>query len=54
MSTSTQDKEFLKCVIGDVLLEAAIGWIGKNMDPPDVFGHTALKAWAEENGYKEK
>ena len=35
----------------DQLLETAIEWIRKNMEPEDVFSETDLQSWAENNGY---
>jgi hypothetical protein len=35
-------------------LEAAIYWVGNNLNPEEVFADKALQQWAEENGYKKE
>jgi len=53
MSTSaSQDRNFIDSIIGSDLLENAIDWIGKNMEPADVFSESELQSWAENNGYE--
>ena len=52
MSTNyTQDADFIKHVISNSLLEDAISWIAKNMNPADVFSQKQLDEWAEDEGY---
>ncbi len=54
MSTSVhQDKEFLTAVLPNSLLESAIDWIGKNMNPGDVFAEADLRQWARDSGFVE-
>lgn len=52
-TTTRQDADFIGAVINDSLLEAAIEWIGSNMDPEDVFSKNDLGYWATDNGYIE-
>lgn len=33
------------------LLDAAMQWIGANMDPDEVFDNDKLQDWAESNGF---
>ena len=51
MTTPKQDKEFVETVISTTLLEDAIEWISRNMNPEDVFKENDLETWAESNGY---
>lgn len=57
MSTAAQDREFKKAIVmdklPDSLLEEAIAWIAKNLQPDDVFADHELGLWAEENGYEK-
>ena len=53
MSTARQDTDFATEMSGLVTatvdsgaLESAIDWIGKNIDPEDVFGEKQLLEWA--------
>ena len=39
---------------GIKFLDDIIDWIGKNLDPEDVFREKLLKEWAESNGYIER
>lgn len=49
MSSSTaQDHHFGSCFLDDILI-----WVGKEMDPEDVFTDRRLRAWALENGFVE-
>jgi hypothetical protein len=50
-TSSAQDREFIDKVIGAELLENAIDWIAKNMDPEDVFPDSKLEFWAIHNGF---
>lgn len=55
MNTSfKQDADFLNEVIGTGILESAIEWISKNMNPDDVFSEIDLCDWAEDNNYIHK
>lgn len=59
MTTYNQDRDFKKAVVidnlPDSLLQDAIDWVGKNMDPEDVFSEHDLTTWAESMGFvKEK
>lgn len=49
-TTSKQDRNFLDEVVGSAILERAIEWIRKNMEPEDVFGTEVLQEWAENAG----
>ena len=53
MTTGKQDRDFIAEVINDTLLETAIDWIKRNMEPGDVFDTLQLSSWAESNGYVE-
>ena len=49
-TTSRQDRDFLDSVISSSLLEDALFWIEKNMEPADVFSEKVLEAWAVRHG----
>jgi len=49
-TTSRQDRDFLDSVISSSLLEDALFWIEKNMEPADVFSEKVLEAWAVGHG----
>lgn len=55
MSTSArQDREFKEIIsaeLPDGLLQVAIDYIERNLEPDDVFGKKDLENWAESNGY---
>ena len=58
MPSGTQDKNFASEMEGHInysishsALDDAIDWIGKELDPDDVFDTKKLEAWAENNGY---
>jgi hypothetical protein len=53
-TTAAQDREFLRAVISSSLLEEAMAWIAKNMEPEDVFDRKTLENWAIDNGYSEE
>ena len=53
MTTAKQNQAFIDSITNSRMLEDAISWISKNMEPQDVFSITDLKAWAEDNGYIE-
>ncbi len=47
-----QDEDFKKSIFSsNDFLEESIKWIGKNMNPDDVFDDEKLKNWAEENDF---
>jgi hypothetical protein len=48
-TTPTQDRGFLNDVIGIEILEKAVDWIGKNMEPEDVFSESPLKEYVRIN-----
>lgn len=50
-TTVMQDRHFLDNVVGTDLLEKSMDWIGRNLNPDDVFQDQALETWAESNGY---
>ena len=52
-TTTKQDQNFKDEVISSKLLEDAIAWIAKNMEPEDVFSESQLKEWAASNGFTE-
>lgn len=54
MTTSKQDEQFIKDILPDTLLELAIAWINKNMEPEDVFGWSQLESWARNSGFVEE
>jgi len=61
MPTANQDREFKEMIIEEVdfnvpnsILDYAIEWIGKNLDPEDVFDTKDLEMWAESSGYKKE
>lgn len=56
MPTAIQDQDFADEMHGyakiqKAALDHAIEWMGKNLDPDDVFDEKDLIAWAESNGY---
>jgi hypothetical protein len=56
MPSSAQDQEFASQMESHVTvsknaLDEATEWIGKNLNPDDVFSDKALANWAESNGY---
>jgi hypothetical protein len=56
MSTSYNDdanfRDFIRSLlVPDAILEEAIEWIKKNLDPEDVFDKSDLEIWAETNDY---
>lgn len=54
MTTVRQDRDFKSIVqdlIPDGLLQVAIDFIQRNLEPDDVFDEKELKNWAENNGY---
>ena len=53
MTTSKQDDDFLANVIGSGLLDSAIDWIQKNLQPEEGFDDAALDVWADNQGYKK-
>lgn len=54
MSTTRQDQEFIKALSVDNWLEIAVDWIGRNLDPEEVFSTRQLNDWAETNDYKKE
>lgn len=47
-----QDQQFTETLFdGNNFLQVAIEWIGKNMNPDDVFDEKDLSNWAEENDF---
>lgn len=57
MATARQDADFKKEVImdqlPDSLLDDAVDFIGKTLNPEDVFSAADLKKWAEAQGPDE-
>ena len=49
----SENKAFLSAVINDLLLDEAVDWIQKNLEPEDVFTDKQLASWAVNNGYAE-
>ena len=65
MTTDKQDKAFAGAISETItsilcggeygiLLESAIEWIQRNLQPEDVFSTKELTAWARESGYVER
>lgn len=61
MASYTQDQSFRDTVKEDVtaeiivstsILDTAISWISKNLNPQEVFDENELAEWATNNGYK--
>ena len=48
-TTAKQDRNFLDEVIGSGVLEAAVEWIAKNMEPEDVFSQQQIRTSAQQN-----
>lgn len=50
-----QDKAFKDAIAQDILIEdaldVAVGWIGDNMEPEEVFDDSKLSTWAYNNGF---
>jgi len=40
--------------LSNTALDAAVEFIGDNLDPDDVFTDNQLKAWAERNGFTKE
>lgn len=53
MTTRKQDDDFIFDVIGSSLLDSAISWIQKNLEPEEVFTDVELGVWADNQGYKK-
>lgn len=51
MTTLREDEDFIAKIIPISFLESAMVWIGKNMEPEDVFSEKSLDMWADNNGY---
>lgn len=51
MASDKSNKNFTADIVGGELLDSAIEWISKNMEPEDVFNTSKLKAWAFAEGY---
>lgn len=56
MPSKRQDEDFAEEMLSHVQvknssLDSAIDWIGKNLEPEDVFADKSLERWAESNGY---
>ena len=49
--TKARNIDFAEDMISGWLLDDAAKWIGKNLNPGDVFEKDDLEEWAEENGY---
>ena len=54
MTTRQQDNDFLGDVIGSGLLDTAIEWIRKNLEPEEVFDDSDLDKWASNQGYTKE
>ena len=55
MAGCKENKDFAESILVQYPLDDAIDWIGRNMNPGDVFDDDTLKTWAEDwasdNGY---
>lgn len=51
MTTAQNDRDFIAATISASLLDDAIAWINKNLEPEDVFNKHQLEIWAEQAGY---
>ena len=61
MANTRQEQEFKDIVIDAIdfsvsngILNSAIDYIQRNLDPDDVFSDKDLETWAENNGYKKE
>lgn len=54
MPTAREDHDFKEALIPNSLLDDAIAWIAKNLNPEEVFDEKVLGEWATENGYISK
>ena len=58
MISSRQESDFNDEVVHpnilNNMLQDAIEWIKKNLDPEDVFSTTDLEKWAESEGYSKQ
>ena len=54
MTTAQQDRDFIGYIINSSLLEEAVEWIAKNLNPDDVFAFSKLADWASDNGFMEE
>jgi len=53
-TNSRQNRDFKDIIVSempDSILETAIDWISRNMNPADVFSKSELSDWADDNGY---
>lgn len=53
MPTPDENTSFIANNIGNILDEA-VEWVSKNMDPDDVFTQAQLEEWAKHNGFIEE
>jgi hypothetical protein len=56
MVTYKQESSFRDEIASEIprsILETAIEWIKKNMEPDDVFDKRELEDWARSNGFTE-
>jgi hypothetical protein len=53
MAGYKQNKDFAETILPQYLLDEAIDWINKNMEPEDVFSDEQLKLWALNSGFTE-
>lgn len=59
MPTTSQDRAFAQELDGleftvsvpTAALDYAVDWIGRNLEPEDIFSEKQLSNWAEANGY---
>lgn len=50
-TSARQDREFIETLINSRLLEEAIEWISRNLEPEQVFSTEDLEKWARESGF---
>lgn len=53
MTTGKQDRDFINEMMASDLLERAIEWIQRNLNPEEVFKDHDLRTWARDNGFIE-
>lgn len=53
MPTTSEDRKFKEVLVPDTLLDDAIDWIAKNLEPVAVFSVDQPTRWAEANGFQK-
>lgn len=54
MTTKSEYSDFIETVIPQSLLDDAVGWIARYLEPEEVFSELKLEKWAEASGFIEE